>query len=210
MREIKIFWRITVYPAWNETLVSTMLMSHYDNSYVTWWLANFTRLWQRRLVHQLLDTENDLNFLCPCLKVLRVRANLTPGRMSLVSCAADWSLESELLGIREFSDIIMEFIIQFGVLLIAYKKVSVFVIIRNLQIHKSKDLCRLLTRSLVPSSSNTANRALWQSDKSVFRLLWSTSKNWTPTAKLCFPPNPCNFDGVGIQDTSSNRECVCI
>ena len=97
---------------------------------------------QCKLFHQELDTENDLNLLCSCLKVWRVRANLTAGRMSLVSCAADWSLESELLAIREFSDIIMEFIIQFGVLLIAYKKVSVFVIIRNLQIHKPKDFCR--------------------------------------------------------------------
>jgi hypothetical protein len=69
-----------------------------------------------KIFHQELDTENDLNFLCPCLKVLRVRANLTAGRMSLVSCAADRSLESELLGIREFSYIIMEFIIQFWVL----------------------------------------------------------------------------------------------
>ena len=46
---------------------------------------------------------------------LRVRADLTAGRMSFVSCAADWSLGSEPLGVRKYSNMVMKFTTQFGV-----------------------------------------------------------------------------------------------
>ena len=57
-------------------------------------------------------TENDLNFLCPCVKLL-----CTYVQMSLVSCTNDWSLRSKTARLPQKSLTWQKKLtIQFGVL----------------------------------------------------------------------------------------------